>query len=177
MKNSAELNYFTCFYENNNNEIGTINFDIDELNEINIKPPIFKKNCGATIIKSVLYSDNKKAFVCYINDNKDCVCLSFDIVKNEWGSDEYKYLENCNQPTRFFTFDFYKQKNEYILTCFTEKSEFYSISFNSNMKLIDYNNINNMYCISNIEINSCGTNTLFSIINYKNEYEIDISCS
>ena len=177
MKISQDINYFTCFYENNDNEIGTINFDIDELNEINSKPPIFRKNCGAAIIKSVLYSDNKKAFVCYINDNKDCVCLSFDIIKNEWSNDEYKYLENCNQPTRFFTFDFYKQKKEYILTCFISKKEFYSISFNSNMKLIEFNDINNKYCISNIEIISCGANTLFSIINYKTEYEIDISCS
>ena len=45
------------------------------------------------------------------------------------------------------------------------------------MNLIEYNNIYKEYCISNIKINSSDTNSFFSIINYNNEYEIDISCS
>ena len=56
MSFSSSGKCLTCFYENNNNEIGTINFNLNDLSENNSKPPKYKKNSGSTIIKSVLYN-------------------------------------------------------------------------------------------------------------------------
>ena len=173
---SSESKVLTCFYENQNLEIGTITFNPKNLNELKSKPPQFKVNSGATIIKSILYSRDSKAFVCYINNNKDCACLYFDIIENKWSDNEYRYLEQCNQPTRFYNLDYYEKSNEYILSCFNSINEFDSISFNSNMKII--NSSNNEYCISNTIVKECNDSSLSSIINiyYQSDYEIAIIC-
>ena len=92
MSISSEDKVLTCFYENENTEIATASFHINDLSEASLKPPQFKRNSGAINIKSVLYSNNSKAFVCYINFNKDCACISFDIIENKWSNYEYKYL-------------------------------------------------------------------------------------
>ena len=175
MKMSEDENILTCFYENNNNEIGTVNFNLIDLSEISSKPPKFRTNDGASIIKSVLYSNNSKAFVCYLNDKKDAACLSFDINENKWNNCEFQYLKNCNQPTLFFSFDYFQNLNEYILTCFSSIYTLNSISFNSNMEIIAKNN--KIYCISNVEITSCEENSFAFSFNYNTGYEIDISCS
>ena len=174
MKISSNEKYLTCFYENDDNEIGSINFDLSELNEISSKPAKYKKNNGAKKIKSLLYDNNSKAFICYVNNNNDGACLSFDLINNEWSDCEYKYLNNCNYP-QFFYFDYFKSSNEYILNCFSSETEMNLVLFNSNMELQNLNN--NVYCISESEITFCQTNSFSSSINYNNGYKIDICCS
>ena len=175
MKISFGSEVLTCFYENQNTEIGTISFDIQNLNEYNSKPPQFKANSGASIIKSKLYSMESKAFVCYINNYKDCACLYFDIIENKWSDNEYRYLEQCNQPTRFYL-DFYEKSHEYILSCFHSINEFDSVSFSSDKeKNNDIFNNNNEYCISNTVIEECNDSFLSSIINNL-DYEIVVIC-
>ena len=169
--------YLTCFYENENIEIGTYYFETENLVKINTKSSKFRKNSGAKILKSVLYSNKSKAFVCYINSLDETACLSFDIIENQWSNYEYKYLEECNMDSHFFSFDYFDKSNEYVLTCFSSFSEFKSIVFNSNMELNNKGNDNNNdYCISNNQINSCNGQPLQSIINYNNNYKIILSC-
>ena len=159
---SSESKVLTCFYENQNLEIGTITFNPKNLNELKSKPPQFKVNSGATIIKSILYSRDSKAFVCYINNNKDCACLYFDIIENKWSDNEYRYLEQCNQPTRFYNLDFYEKSHEYILSCFHSINEFDSITFNSDMEIVSHdifnNNDNNNINNDNNNINNVNNN-------------------
>ena len=173
MRDSNE-NVLTCFYVNINNEIGTVHFSPADISEKNISPK-FRTIKSAIIIKSVLYSDNSKALVCYISNDGDCFCLSFDIIKNEWSNCEIKYLQNCIQQNNFFSFDYYENKNEYILSCFTSRTKFSAVSFNSSMILLNITDDN--YCLSNEEITSCEGNPFASVINYDDEFEIDIYCS
>jgi len=134
-----------------------------------------KKNSVATIIKSVLYDNNLKAFVCYINNDNNCACLSFDLKNNNWNDCEYKFLNDCNNPS-FFSFEYFQNLDEYILNCFSSESKNNLILFNSNMELPQFNN--NLFCVSEVEINSCQTNSISSVINYKNNgYKLDIRCS
>ena len=167
---------FTCFYENNNYEIGTIHFGIFNLYEYTQLSPKFKKNSGAIIIKSAIYSENTKAFVCYINNYNDCACLTFDISANKWSDCEYKYLENCRKSNLLFYFDFYKVSNEYILSCFDSNNILISVSFNSNMKLID-TMTDNTYCISNYKFDICENNSLFYSLGYNDGFEMIIICT
>ena len=99
---SSEEKYLTCFYENQSIEIGTIYLSIDNLEKITTLSSQFRKNSGAKTLKSILYSNDSKAFVCYINNNDDCTCLSFDIIENKWSIYEYKYLEGCNFEYLFY---------------------------------------------------------------------------
>ena len=180
MTKSSDEKILTCFYENQNNEIGTAYFDISDLNEITTITPQFKRNSGAKNIKTVLYANKTKTFVCYINDNNDCPCLFFDIIENKWNDYEYKYLEQCNMPTRFFTFDYFEITNEYILTCFSSIKNMDSLLFDSNMNLKYKNENSNTYCISSNIISFCPSNNSFSIINYNNvdnEYKINVNCN
>ncbi len=177
MSISSDDNVLTCFYENDNTEIATANFNITDLSEISLKSPQFKRNSGAINIKSVLYSNNSKAFVCYINFNKDCACISFDIIENKWSNYEYKYLNNCSQPTRFFTLDFFEITNQYVLTCFTSVNNINTLSFNKSMYLVCYNYIYKKYYIYDNYIYSCQNYSFSSVINYNNGYKIGISCN
>ena len=177
MSISSDDKVLTCFYENENTELGTVNFNITDLSETSLKSSQFKSNSGAINIKSVLYSNNSKAFVCYINYNKDCACISFDIIENKWNNYEYKYLNNCSQPTRFFTLDFFETANRYILTCFTSVNNINSLSFNKTMYFSDYNDQFKKYCIYDNSINLCENNSFSSVINYNNVYKIGISCN
>ena len=156
----SNSNILTCFYQINNEEIGTVNFGLDDLSET--KTPKFKTIKNISIIKSVLYSSNSKAFVCYIRNNGECSCLSFNIIQNEWDNCQYNFLENCNQETNLFSFDYYKNKNEYILSCFTSSTTFSSISFDSTMEILDITD--NNYCIYSEQITSCGDNSFTSLL-------------
>ena len=172
--NDSGLNFLICFYQNNNKEIASAIFEPLDLFEID-KSPQFKMIKSAIFIKSVLYSNGSKPFVCYITNDGDCSCLSFDFRKNAWSDSEYKYLENCYQQSNLFSFDFYQNKNEYILACFNSATNLISVSFDSNMQLLDAND--NNYCISSQAITSCGDESFSFVINYDNGYEIGISCS
>ena len=158
--NDSNSNILICFYQINNDEIGTVNFELNDLSET--KTPKFKTIKNISIIKSVLYSSNSKAFVCYIRNNGECSCLSFNIIQNEWDNCQYNFLENCNQETNLFSFDYYKNKNEYILSCFTSSTTFSSISFDSTMEILDITD--NNYCIYSEQITSCGDNSFTSLL-------------
>ena len=176
---NSDEKYLTCFFENENSEIGTLNLNTENLVTIATKPSQFRKNSGAQILKSVLYSNRSKAFVCYINTDNECACLSFDIIENKWSNYESKYLEGCTMEIFYFSFDYFEKSNEYILTCFSSLNEFNSILFNANMEL--RNKLNeNRYCISNNLIHDCNDEPLQSSINNFNSdtsYKIIISCA
>ena len=177
MSISSDKKLLTCFYINENTEIGTIYFDLDNLNETREKLPKFRQISGAKILKSVLYSNDSKALICYINDNSECACLSFNIIENDWSINEYKYIDNCALEISFFSFDFYEVPNEYILTCFSANDEFNSVSFNSNMELKDLNSENNCYCIYNEKIDLCPNEPLCTAINYNENYKMIVKCA
>ena len=174
---SSDKKLLTCFYINENTEIGTIYFDLDNLNETREKLPKFRQISGARILKSVLYSNDSKALICYINDNSECACLSFNIIENDWSINEYKYLYNCDFDISFFFFDFYEVPNEYILTCFSTNDKFNSVSFNSNMELKDLNSENNHYCIYNEKLDLCPNEPLCIAINYNENYKMIVKCA
>ena len=173
---SSDLKYLTCFYENKEDEIGTMYFD-DELNTVTTKQSKFRKNNGGvTNIKSVLYSNKSKAFVCYINNNYKCDCLSFDIIANKWSDYEYQYLDECTKESYFFSFNYYEQTNEYILTCFSDLDKFKSIKMDSNMEFKSLQN-KTEYCVSKNVINSCNGEPLQTTINYNGRYQIIVKCA
>ena len=172
---SSEEKYLTCFYENQSVEIGTIYLSIDNLEKITTLSSQFRKNSGAKTLKSILYSNDSKAFVCYINNNDDCACLSFDIIENKWGIYEYKYLEGCNFDLPILYLTYLDYPKEYFLSCFYTNSNFYSLIFNSNMEIKNIND--NKYCIIEFNSNLCNGEPISSIINYNNKYIINYVCS
>ena len=159
-----------CFYENDNSEIVAITLNKDTLDlEKEVK---FKKNSGAKNIKSVLFDNNEKVFICYINNNDNIACIIFDISQNIF-MNEYKYIEKTDQSQNYFNIDYFSSPNQYILSTYTSENKFEFIIFDENMKILE-----NDYSIKSIAIETCSDqSSLLSItIYYYNNYKIAKKC-
>ena len=108
----------------------------------------FKKNSGAKNIKSILFDNNEKVFICYINNYDNIACLTFDETQNIF-LNEFKYIEKMTQSERYFNIDYFSSAKQYILSSYSSETEFEFIIFDENM------NILNDSSIKKIEINPC----------------------
>ena len=140
-KNENELDVLVCFSESDNSEIAAITLNLETLElEKEVK---LKKNSGAKIIKSVLFDNNKKAFVCYINKNDNVACVIFDEPQNLF-LNEFKYIEKMTQSERYFNIDYFSSINQYILSTYSSETEFEFIIFDENMNILDNDSIKSM---------------------------------
>ena len=169
-KNESSLDVLVCFYENDNSEIVAITLNKDTL-ELE-KEMKFKKNNDAKNIKSVLFDNNKKVFVCYINNNDNIACLIFDVSQNIF-LNEFKYIEKTTQSQRYFNIDYFSSTNQTILSTYSSETEFEYIIFDKNMDILDDD-----YSIKKIEIEPCNDeSSLLSItIYYYSNYKIAKKC-
>ena len=176
MELKSKEKILACFYENEYSQIGALLIYPDTLQRYNSKIPSIKQNSGAINIKSVLFSSKQKAFVCYVNDNRNIACIIYDIVENKWGN-EYKYIEKINSPPRYFNIDYFSQTDEYMLSCLSSTNEFEFSFFDNKMSIVD-SDYNYTYCLSNNTIISCPNDTLPIITRYfeYDSYELAIRC-
>ena len=167
-KNENNL-FLVCFYENDNSEIAAITLNKDTL-ELD-KEVKFKKNSGAKSIKSVLFDNNEKVFICYINNNDNIACVIFDEPQNIF-LNEFKYIEKMTQSQRYFNIDYFSSTKQYILSTYSSETEFEFIIFDENMNIVDDNSI------KSIEIAPCtDDSSLLSItIYYYSKYRIAKKC-
>ena len=138
MKTSFDEELLTCFYQNNNiNEIVASSFNID-LNIESIESietlTKSKANNGMKIIKSKLSQDKKKSYVCYINSDNNCVCLTYNIINNEW-SDDSTYLKDCLPNKNSLFFDYYENSKEYFLYCYQSSSKVNLVKLDENFEI------------------------------------------
>ena len=165
----------TCFYENENSELCSINIKVDNLDEDNLKEQKFIKNSGAVHIKSVLFNDNQKAFVCYINNKNNIACIIYEINGNQWLL-EYKYIEKCNDNIHLFNIDYYYNKNQYILSCFTSETNIEYAIFKNQFDIND--NSKGNYCLTSLDTDNCYSNLISSVIIYNlGSYYLKTFCS
>ena len=131
----------------------------------------FKKNSGAKSIKSFLFDNNEKVFVCYINNNDNIACIKFDVPQNIF-LNEFKYIEKMTQPSRYFNIDYFSSTNQYILSAYSTENEFEYIIFDENM------NISGDDSLKKIEITPCndGSSFLSITIYYYSYYRIAKKC-
>jgi hypothetical protein len=137
---------YVCFYENEKTEIGTITLNLDTLEQDPLKPPKLKRNSGAKNIKSILFNDDQKAFICYINNNNSIACVIFDLNRNEFDK-EYKYIESIPDQN-YFSIDYYKSKNHYFLYTFTSDTEMYYEVLYDQMNIVDNSFNGGKYCLA-----------------------------
>ena len=168
VKNESGLEVLVCFYENDYSEITALTLNKDTLE---LEKKAFKKNSGAKNIKSILFNNNEKVFVCYINNNDNVACLIFDELQNVF-QNEFKYIEKMTQSQRYFNIDYFSSANQYMLSTYSSKTEFEYIIFDENMNILDDNSI------KNIEIAPCNDeSSLLSItIYYYSNYKIAKKC-
>ena len=151
----SSKNVLSCFYENDNSELGVININIDTLEQDNLKEIILIKNSGAKYLKSVLFNDNQKAFVCYINDYKNMACVIYEINGNQWLL-EYKYIEECSENKNYFSLDYFPNKNQYIISCYN--SNFSNIEYAIlNYQLDISDNSRGNYCLMTMDFQKCSS--------------------
>ena len=172
----SEKKVFVCFYENAKKEIGTITLNLDTLEQDPLKPPKLKRNSGAKNIKSVLFNDDQKAFICYINNNNSIACIIFDLNRNEFDK-EYKYIESIPEQN-YFSIDYFKSKAQYFLSAFTSDTELYYEVFYEQMNIVDNSYNGGKYCLTLLKISLCSDNNLpTAVISLSNgNYRITKMC-
>ena len=163
-KNESSLDVLVCFYENDNSEIAAITLNLDTL--VLEKEVAFKKNSGAKNIKSVLFANNEKVFVCYINKYDNVACITFDEPQNIFLL-EFKYIEKMTQSQRYFNIDYFSPTNQYILSTYSSETEFEYIIFDENMNILDENSIKNIKIDPCIDESSPLSITIYHLTNYK----------
>ena len=158
-----------CFYENEKTEIGTIVLNIETLEPDNAKQSIFKKNSGATNMKSILFNNSEKAFICYINNYNNIACIIFDLNTNELEK-EYKYLEKMSQSQRFFNIEYFESVDKFILSCYSSSNEFEYLILDNQTNIVDNSFNDGKYCLTNITMETCTEDSLpFISIYYDSE--------
>lgn len=174
MTYSSIKKILSCFYENENLELGVINIDPETLEQDNTKQIKLTKNSGATYIKSALYSNNEKALVCYINNKSNLACIIYEINGNQWLL-EYKYIEKCSSNIHLFNLDYYSDKYQYILSCFTNDTNIEYAIFNYQLDIND--NSRGAYCLTTLDLDYCPSLSSYTVICESNLYYIETSCS
>ena len=168
-KNESGLYALVCFYENDNSEIAAITLNKDTLDlEKEMK---YKKNSGAKKIQSALFENDEKVFICYINNNDNLACITFDEPQNKF-LNEFKYIEKMTQSRRYFNIEYFSSQNQYILSAYSSDTDFEYIIFDENM------NILNGDSVKNIKVEACSDeSSLLSItIYYYSNYKIAQKC-
>ena len=148
-----------CFYENEKTEIGTIVLNIETLEPDNSKQSIFKKNSGATNMKSILFNNSEKAFICYINNYNNIACIIFNLNTNELEK-EYKYLEKMSQSQRFFNIEYFESVDKFILSCYSSSNEFEYLILDNQTNIVDNSFNDGKYCLTNITMETCTEDSL-----------------
>ena len=167
-KNENDFDVFVCFYENDYSEIAAITLNKDSLDLE--KEVSFKKNSGAKNIKSVLFGNNEKVFVCYINNNDNIACVIFDEPQNIF-LNEFKYIEKMTQSQRYFNIDYFSSTDQYVLSAYSSETEYEFIIFDENMNILD----NDPF--KKIEIQPCNDESFLSItIYYNSNYRLAKNC-
>ena len=130
----------TCFYQDKTtNEIIANNLNIDYLNKkIESLFTQSKSNNGAQIIKSILSQDETKSYICYINNDNNCDCLTYDINTNKF-SEITTYISDCLPKKTSLFFDYYTISNEFFLYCFQSTTKI------NILKLDEYFKVNGQY--------------------------------
>ena len=180
--NSTNEEVLTCFYENENqNEIIANIFNIElsqEENNIIFSSSFTKSkgNKGGKIIKSELFEDNQKAFVCFLeNDsNSDCQCLTYNIINNEW-SDYSTYLTSCLSEINSLNIEYFDNSDEFIVYCSQSQSKLDLKKFNQNFEIKD-SDANGAYDLSNSLI-GCNNYYLSSLVHSSNNIKVFVNCN
>jgi len=153
-----------CFYENDNSEIVAMSLNLDTLELV--KEMRFKKNSGAKKLKSILFNNNEKIFVCYINNNDNVACVIFDVLQNKFLS-EIKYIEKMAQSSGYFNIEYFSSTNQYILSAYTSETEFEYIIFDENMNILGNNTVNKIAITPCNDESSILSITIYYYSNYK----------
>ena len=99
--------------------------------------------------------------VCYINDKNNLACIIYEINGNQWLL-EYKYIEECSSNFHLFNLDYYSDKNQYILSCFTNDTNIEYAIFNYQLDIND--NSRGAYCLTTLDLGYCSSLSSYTVI-------------
>ena len=130
-----EKDVLTCFYQIDwPNELGVSSYSITDDNISEIKRTnIYSSNNQATIIKSVISPDKKKALICYSRNYAESKCFQYNIDTHQFTS-EVQYFNNCKGKSIGLYVYYFKQKNEYMFICSDNSAGFNVVIFDSNFQ-------------------------------------------
>ena len=178
MQSPQNREVLTCFYQiENDSKIEAKSFIIDASSP-KIEPITgltkSKGNHGAKIIKSQLSTDEKKSFVCYINNQNNVYCLIYNIDENNW-SDENIYLDNCKLEISSLNIEYLDNLDVYILYCFQSSTKYNLQKFDSSFAKKE-DNENGVYDLSNTLVD-CSEYYVSSLVHNINNIKMFVYCN
>lgn len=168
----------TCFYQKENSlKIEALSLTINN-NTITVfkGPTTSNSNNKAKIIKSALSIDKTKSFVCYINNNTNIYCLTYDITNDSW-SEEKVYLNYCKTDSQSSTLNIenFNDLNQCFLYCFQSETKFVLQKFDSDFNSKEDDD-NGVYDLNDLSTNYSNGYYLSSFFHNINDIQIFISC-
>ena len=168
----------TCFYQKENSiNIEALSLTIND-NDITIfkGPTTSNSNNKAKIIKSVLSIDKTKSFICYINNNTNIYCLTYDITNDTW-SEEKVYLNYCKTDSQSSTLniEYFNDLNQYFLYCFQSETKFVLQKLDSDFNSKEDDD-NGVYDLNDLSTTCSNGFYLSSLVHNINNIQLFISC-
>ena len=179
MDSSSKGEVLTCFYKSaTENQIVATSFNINYVqmfsNKINELKTSSAQINGATIIKSQLSQDSKKAYVCFLNNNNDCDCLTYNIDTNQWTGIK-TYLNNClSTSLNSLNLDYFDTSNQFILSYSDSPDSYKVVRFDENLNIVN-ENTNNTYDLSEYLQQKC-SNYYSSVLYNPEDINYLINC-
>ena len=128
---------------------------------------------GIKIIKTSLSQDYKEAFVCYINIDNDCKCLTYNSYSDQW-SNSTNYLSGCLAELSSLNIEYFDNKGEYILLCFQSLTRFNLKKLDSNYEIKE-DEENGIYDLSS-SLDGCNDYYISSLIHNQEKINMFVSC-
>ena len=167
--NPSDGQVLTCFYQKyNSNEIIASSFQVDLITKKISNIPSLTSSIeinGAKIIKSKLFPNSKKAFVCYTDSDNNVDCLIYNINSNKWNNNK-NYLNNCISSLNSINFDYFDNSNEYFLYCLESTEKINLMRLDEGFDII--NDLNNSYDLTGYLQENCDKYYLSALL-----YNID----
>ena len=173
----SEGEVLSCFYQSDSKEIVASSFNINiSKKKITAVESLTKSKItnGAKIIKTNISEDKTKSYICYINDDNNCDCLTYDITNNEFGEFE-TYLYDCLPNIYSLNFVYYEQSYEHFLYCFNSPEKFSLVKLNKNFQKLNVK-YNGIYDLEDYMKEKC-TNYYLSTMAYSsNQIIVLLNC-
>ena len=170
----------SCFYQlTYPSELGVTSFEfsdtsIDPISDLKASSP----NDRANIFKSATSEDKKKALICFVKGFENGICLSYNIITNEF-SEKTTYFNFCRGNSIGVNVYYFKDKSEYMFICNSNinNKEYKMVTFNDNFE-VNVNGDDSLTTGNYKYGGTCYSTKTFSVVYIKgiNDYGIINDC-
>ena len=112
-----------------------MDIETPKIDYISSIPSITKEYSGLKFKKSMVSQNSDITLLCFINDDGDCGCLTYNINTHSF-SNITIYLNNCLKTKSSFNIIYPSNYSDYYLYCYISEVEIELVKFSSNFEFL-----------------------------------------